>query len=78
MSVFNFSIIVFVITGVVIWLIGFMLVDKYGNFRLTPKVSFKFVWFDLWIGFFYDSKKKWLYIIPFPTLCIIIKFNQFK
>ncbi len=34
---------------------------------------------EFWIiGFFWDKKNKWLYILPFPILGIIIKFNLFK
>lgn len=40
-----------------------------------PKISFLFAWYDLWIGVFYDKKKQWLYILPFPMVGIIIKFK---
>ncbi len=42
------------------------------------KVKLIFAWYDLWIGFFWDSKKKWLYILPIPMFGIIIKFKQEK
>lgn len=29
------------------------------------------------IGFFWDSKKKWLYILPIPCFGIIFKLNSF-
>jgi hypothetical protein len=38
------------------------------------KVELIWKWYDLWIGFFWDSKKKWLYFFPFPTFGIIFKF----
>lgn len=38
------------------------------------KVQFLFAWYDLWIGLFWDSKKRWLYILPIPMVGIIIKF----
>lgn len=38
------------------------------------KVKFVFVWSDLWIGFFWDSKKKWLYFFPVPMFGVILKF----
>jgi hypothetical protein len=40
------------------------------------KVSFLFAWYDLWVGLFWDSKKKWLYILPIPCIGIILKFNN--
>lgn len=39
------------------------------------KVEYLFAWYDLWIGFFWDRKKKWLYILPLPTCGIILKFD---
>lgn len=35
-----------------------------------------FAWYDLWFGFFWDKKKKWLYFLPLPTIGIIIKFEN--
>ena len=43
--------------------------------RLTIKVEPLFKWFDFWIGFFWDSKKKWLYFLPIPMFGVIIKFE---
>lgn len=39
------------------------------------RIEFIFKWFDLWVGLFWDSKKKWLYILPIPMFGIIIKFK---
>jgi hypothetical protein len=40
------------------------------------KVKFIFAWYDLWIGFFWDNKKKWLYFFPLPMVGIILKFSN--
>ena len=37
------------------------------------KIQFIFKWYDLWIGFFYDKKKNWIYFLPLPMIGIIIK-----
>ena len=44
----------------------------------VPKVRIALLsaWYDLWVGFFWDKKKKWLYILPVPMLGIILKFGR--
>lgn len=42
------------------------------------KVKLIFARYDLWVGFFWDAKKKWLYVFPIPMFGIIIKFKQEK
>lgn len=39
------------------------------------KWNFKFIWFDLWIGIFIDTKKKLIYILPLPMCVFIIDFK---
>lgn len=41
------------------------------------RIKFLFAWYDIWIGVFYDKKKKWLYILPIPMFGIIIKLSPF-
>jgi hypothetical protein len=41
------------------------------------KVKLIFAWYDLWIGLFWDKKKKWLYIFPIPMFGVVIKINPF-
>lgn len=36
-------------------------------------IKVKFIWYDIWIGLFIDTKKKILYICPLPMIVIIIK-----
>ena len=37
------------------------------------KIQFLFKWYDLWVGIFYDRKNRWIYILPLPTVGVIIK-----
>lgn len=37
------------------------------------KVEFK--WFDFWVGFYYDQKKRILYICPLPMIVLVIPFD---
>jgi len=32
-------------------------------------------WYDMWMGFFWDRKKKWLYFLPIPCVGLIFKFD---
>lgn len=42
------------------------------------KISLLFAWYDIWVGLFWDKKKKWLYFFPIPCLGIIFKFRRKK
>ncbi len=39
-----------------------------------PKIlTFKFVWYDLWVGAYWKRSPRTLYIVPFP--CCVLIFN---
>jgi hypothetical protein len=40
------------------------------------KIKLIFAWYDFWIGLFYDTKKKLLYIFPLPMVGIVIDYNS--
>ena len=54
-----------------IWFTGWLIVDHNGI--TNPMFGFILKWYDGWVGFFWDSKKKWLYVFPLPFFGIIIK-----
>ena len=35
------------------------------------QIRFKFVWYDLWIGAYWDRQSRWLYVCPLP-MCVFI------
>jgi hypothetical protein len=40
------------------------------------RVKFIFAWYDLWIGIFWDAKKRWLYIFPIPMFGVRIDLQR--
>ncbi len=38
------------------------------------RVSFFFAWYDAWVGAFWDSKKRTLYLCPLP--CCVLKIEM--
>lgn len=35
-----------------------------------------FAWYDCWIGIFWDSRKRKLYILPVPCIGVMVDFNK--
>jgi hypothetical protein len=42
------------------------------------KVKISFVWYDLWIGAFYDRKNNIIYVCPIPTILITLSFKKIE
>jgi hypothetical protein len=39
--------------------------------KIRPLIA----WYDAWIGFYWDRKRKRLYVLPFPCLGFMIEFQ---
>ena len=35
-----------------------------------------FAWYDMWVGAYWDRKKRILYVCPIPCLCIEIRCEK--
>ena len=35
-----------------------------------------FAWYDLWIGAYWDRKKRSLYVLPVPCFGIVLEFGD--
>lgn len=40
------------------------------------KIRPLFKWYDFWVGWFWDGKKRRLYILPFPCVGIVIELAE--
>lgn len=41
------------------------------------KLKLIFAWYDIWIGFFWDSSKCKLYFFPIPMVGVVIHFYDY-
>ncbi len=39
------------------------------------KIKFIFAWYDFYVGWYWNIKKKWLYIFPIPMFGVVLKFD---
>lgn len=39
------------------------------------RITVTLAWYDMWIGAYWDSKKRILYICPLPMILIEVKFS---
>ena len=46
--------------------------DSTGLIAISPVVK----WFDIWVGFFWDTKSKKLYYFPFPMIGLVVSWQQ--
>lgn len=63
----------------IIWAIsiGFVLMLILINFAAIFRIGRpEFIWFDMWVGFFWDTKKRLLYVAPLPCIVFIYHFPR--
>lgn len=41
------------------------------------RIKLLFAWYDLWVGLFWDGKKRKLYVFPLPMLGIVIDCTRY-
>ena len=46
------------------------------EFRIIKRFSFLIKWYDLWVGFYWDNARKYLYFFPLPIFGMIFKFKS--
>ena len=59
--------------------VGVEVVDVPRNHRLLEgwlpfRLSLTIAWYDLWVGAYFDHRKRRLYILPLPMVGICIQF----
>lgn len=47
-----------------------------GRASIAYKVELHFCWYDFWVGWYWDSGKRALYICPLPMLAIRVQFGK--
>jgi hypothetical protein len=40
------------------------------------RIDFNFLWYDFWVGFYYDRKTKHLYFCPLPMCVFVFSYIQ--
>lgn len=65
-------------TTVYVWLYGLLVtrVLAIGLMYAYTKGHIQFLWFDVWIGAYWDRSARVLYICPLP--CVVIKLGPFR
>jgi hypothetical protein len=44
--------------------------------RWWQRIGFVFAWYALWVGFYWDRQARRLYILPVPTLGLVLDFED--
>jgi len=65
----------YIVSMLAIWFVGWIATDREkGHNGNSSYLEFIFKWYDGWIGWFWDSQKRLLYIFTLPFFGVIMKF----
>lgn len=39
------------------------------------RIRLIWAWYDLWVGAYWDREKRRLYVLPFPTVGVVVEFR---
>lgn len=48
------------------------------NIRISNRIELIIAWYDLWVGFFIDTKKRKVYFFPIPIFGLIFNYSKTK
>lgn len=51
-----------------------VVVHVLGGLQQEPRVKIMFKWYDLWVGAYIDTAKRYAYICPLPMLVIRVRY----
>lgn len=60
---------------IVFWML--LLIGLIGTLRSSKWPRLKLIWYDLWVGAYYDRAKKLFYVLPLPCLVVIFDWKKY-
>jgi hypothetical protein len=61
----------YLLVGILLWVLISLIIVMFLEAILNYKIELKFLWFNFWIGVYYDREKKIIYVNSLP--CIVWK-----
>ncbi len=68
------SLLVYGIIMLLTWLYFSVMLIIAISFFSVEYIGMEFLWYDLWIGIYYDRNKKIIYINPLP--CVVVSYQR--